>query len=260
MSMPAMGPAGQPEQDQAFLQALTTEHFTLQTARAVAVNEGNGRTALYVGALSSTLVALALVAQRSPLGQLFFVVALTVLPAVFFLGLVTYVRVLQSSVEDIIYARAINRIRHYYTEIDPARAGYFLLSGRDDVRGALANMCLRDSWTQFLFTLPSAVAVINGLLGGVTVALAMATAAGAPLVATVLAGMASGTVILGLHVAYQVRRFTRMKATVSTLFPSPRPRPTPQGRLSRRGRPGRTGRRTPPAGRGRGRAAWSWPG
>jgi hypothetical protein len=113
-------PAGQPERQQAFMQALTTEHFTLQTARAVAVSEGNGRTALYVGALSSTLVALALVAQRSPLGEVFYAVALTVLPAVLFLGLVTYVRVLQSSIEDIVYARAINRIRHYYTEIDPS--------------------------------------------------------------------------------------------------------------------------------------------
>src|SRR4029453_10344493 len=160
--------------------ALTTEHFTLQTARAVAVNEGNGRTALYIGALSSTLVALALVAHRPPLGHLFHVVALTVGPAVFFLGLVTYVRVLQSSIEDILYARAINRIRHYYTELDPTRAHYFLLSGRDDVRGALANMCLRDSWTQFLFTLPSAVAVINALLAGVTVGLGARTAAGGP--------------------------------------------------------------------------------
>jgi hypothetical protein len=76
------------------------------TARAVAVSEGNGRTALYVGALSSTLVALALVAQRSPLGEVFFAVALTVLPAVLFLGLVTFVRVLQSSVEDILAGRA----------------------------------------------------------------------------------------------------------------------------------------------------------
>ena len=93
-------------------------------------------------------------AQRSPLGEVFYVVALTVLPAVLFLGLVTYVRVLQSSIEDILYARAINRIRHYYTEIDPSQAHYFLLSGRDDFRGALANMCIRDSWTQFLFTMP----------------------------------------------------------------------------------------------------------
>jgi hypothetical protein len=214
-----------PEDRQAFLQALTTEHFTLQTARAVSVNEGNGRTALYIGALSSTLVALALVAQRSPLGQLFYVVTLTVLPAVFFLGLVTYVRVLQGSVEDIIYAMAINRIRHYYTTIDPSQAHYFLLSGSDDFRGALANMSLRDSWTQFLFTMPSAVALINGLLGGVTVALAVATTVHAPLMATVTAGMASGTAILTLHVAYQVRRFATMKATVEALFPSSRRRP-----------------------------------
>jgi hypothetical protein len=144
-----------------------------------------------------------------------------VLPAVLFLGLVTYVRVLQSSVEDIIYARAINRIRHYYTELDPARAGYFLLSGRDDVRGALQNMSLRDSWVQFLFTLPSAVAVLNALLAGATVALAVAFTAGvAPVLATV-AGAGSGSAVLALHVAYQAHRFGRMKATVEALFPSP---------------------------------------
>ncbi len=213
---------GHAEGQPAFMQALTTEHFTLQTARAVAVSEGNGRTALYLGALSSTLVALALVAQRSPLGQLFHVVALTVLPAVFFLGLVTYVRILQSSIEDILYARAINRIRHYYTEIDPSQAHYFLLSGSDDVPGALANMGLRDSWTQFLFTMPSAVAVINSLLGGVTVAVAIVILLAAPLPVSVPAGMASGTAVLALHVAYQVRRFAAMRAGVATEFPSAR--------------------------------------
>ena len=206
---------------QAFLQALTTEHFTLQTARAVTVNDSNGRTALYLGSLSGTLIALALVAQQSGLGKLFVVFALTVLPAVLFLGLVTYARVLQSAIEDIIYAPAINRIRHYYTEIDPAQVHYFLLSGRDDFRGALANMCLRDSWTQFLFTLPSAVAMVNSLLGGLTVALVVTTAANVPQLAAVVAGMAFGTLLLALHVAYQAHRFATMKATVEALFPSP---------------------------------------
>ena len=148
------------------------------------------------------------------------------LPAVLFLGVVTYVRVLQSSIEDILYARAINRIRHYYTEIDPSQAHYFLLSGRDDFRGALANMYVRDSWTQFLFTMPSAVAVINALLAGVTVALAVVTTVGTPLAVTVLAGMAFGTAVLALHLAYQVRRFATMKAKVAAVFPSGRPRPT----------------------------------
>jgi hypothetical protein len=221
-------PLGPAEGQAAFMQALTTEHFTLQTARAVAVSEGNGRTALYLGALSSTLVALALVAQRSLFGEVFHVVALTVLPAVFFLGLVTYVRILQGSIEDIMYARAINRIRRYYTQIDPSQAHWFLLSGSDDLPGALANMGLRDSWTQFLFTMPSAVAVINSLLGGATVAVAVATLVGAPLPVAVAAGMASGTAILALHVAYQVRRFATMRAGVAAELPSaPRPRLVP---------------------------------
>jgi hypothetical protein len=200
-----------------FLTALTTEHFTLQTARAVTVNESNGRTALYLGSLSSTLVALALVAQRS--SAVFAVFALTVLPAVLFLGLVTYVRVLQSLIEDLVYARAINRIRHYYTGIDPARAHWFVLSGRDDVRGALANMCLRDSPAQLLFTLPTAVAVINALLAGVVGALALAVAA--PPVAAALAGAGLGATALGLQLAWQTRRFARMKAAVRAQFPSP---------------------------------------
>jgi hypothetical protein len=207
---------------QAVLLALTTEHFTLQTARAVTVSDSNGRTALYLGSLSSSLVALALVAQQLRFGDVFLVFVLTVLPALLFLGLVTYVRVLHNSIEDIIYARAINRIRHYYTELDPARAQYFLLSGRDDLRGALQNMCLRESWTQFLFTLPSAVAVINGLLAGATAALTLAlTARGvAPLLAMVV-GAGVGSAVLALHVAYQVHRFGRMKRTVEALFPSP---------------------------------------
>jgi hypothetical protein len=167
-------------------------------------------------------VALALVAQQLRFGDVFLVFVLTVLPALLFLGLVTYVRVLHNSVEDIIYARAINRIRHYYTEIDPARAQYFLLSGRDDVRGALQNMYLRESWTQFLFTLPSAVAVINGLLAGATAALVLAlTVRGlTPLLAMVV-GAGFGSAVLALHVAYQVHHFSRMKTTVEALFPSP---------------------------------------
>jgi hypothetical protein len=212
--------AGQEERP-GFITALTTEHFTLQTARAVTVNESNGRSALYLGALSSSLIALALVAQRSGTGELFAVFALTVLPAVLFLGVVTHVRLLQSEIEELIYARAINRIRHYYTEIDPARARYFLLSGRDDLRGALWNACVKDSGIQLLFTMPTAVAVINGLVAGVTGALAVALAAGlAPLPAAVV-GVGLGIVTLGLELAWQYHRFARMRVTVRALFPTP---------------------------------------
>jgi hypothetical protein len=51
------------------LTALTTEHFTLQGARSQTMNESSSRAALYIGAVSSTLVALGFLGQLSPGGD-----------------------------------------------------------------------------------------------------------------------------------------------------------------------------------------------
>ena len=42
----------------------TTEHFNLQTARAITVSEANGRASIYLAALSGNLIALAFNAYR----------------------------------------------------------------------------------------------------------------------------------------------------------------------------------------------------
>ena len=48
----------------------STEHFNLQTARALTVSESNGRASIYLAALSSNLIALAFIGQMSRLGTL----------------------------------------------------------------------------------------------------------------------------------------------------------------------------------------------
>ena len=65
---------------QHILQFMTTEHFTLQTARAVANAEITSRLQLYLGTLSSAIIALALTAQLSGLGIAFRGFALVLLP------------------------------------------------------------------------------------------------------------------------------------------------------------------------------------
>ena len=70
----------------------TTEHFNLQTARAVTVSEANGRASLYLAALSSNLIALAFIGQMSRLGTAFRAFALILLPALAFVGTVTFQR------------------------------------------------------------------------------------------------------------------------------------------------------------------------
>ena len=58
----------------------TTEHFNLQTARAITVSEANGRASIYLAALSGNLIALAFVGQMSRLGATFYAFALILLP------------------------------------------------------------------------------------------------------------------------------------------------------------------------------------
>jgi hypothetical protein len=64
----------------------TTEHFNLQTARAVTVSEANGRASIYLAALSSNLIALAFIGQVSRLGVAFYAFALILLPVLAFVG------------------------------------------------------------------------------------------------------------------------------------------------------------------------------
>jgi len=145
---------------------MTTEHYNLQTGRAMTVSEANGRASLFVGAVSSGLIALALVAQLSHLGTAFFVFSLVVLPTLLFMGLITFHRVMQSGLADMTYARGINRIRHLYLEYAPEMQPYFILGSHDDEEIILQQESMLPTWVQGFFGMASMVAIITSVLAG----------------------------------------------------------------------------------------------
>ena len=105
----------------------STEHFNLQTARALTVSEANGRASIYLAALSSNLIALAFIGQMSRLGTAFYAFALILLPVLACVGTVTFLRLVQSSVEDIAYAHRIALVRSYYLRVAPELEPYFVV-------------------------------------------------------------------------------------------------------------------------------------
>jgi hypothetical protein len=115
------------------LTMMTTEHATLQSAQAQEVQDLNGRTSLFIGAVSAALIALAFVGQFSHLGTAFYVFGLVLFPSLVFMGVVTFARVIQSTYAVITYARGMGRIRHYYLERAPQMRPYFILSAHDDI-------------------------------------------------------------------------------------------------------------------------------
>jgi hypothetical protein len=184
-----------------FMIALTTEHFALQSSRGGTISESASRTSLYITTLSSAVVALALVAQLAK--ATFFIFALAVLPVVFFLGVVTYGRLLQTGVEDTLYARAISRIRHEYAAIDPEQAAYFHETGVDQV-GLTAVGLFSLRWQQFLSS-AAVIAIVNSVVGGVFIAIVLTSVASAPVWAVALIGAAASMLIAVGFLAHQRR-------------------------------------------------------
>jgi hypothetical protein len=207
-----------PPDRQELLTALTTEHFTLQGARAQTASESASRASLYILSVSSTLVALGFIGET---GETFDVFALTVLPTLYVLGVFTFVRVVECGAEDFRYGVAINRIRNYYKQIAGDQAGLFFLSGHDDARGVFANAAVPSEDRKQYLTFATVVAIINCVVGGSTIAIAVGAIAEASL--GVAAGI--GGVVAVLSLALLLRHADRLleerTGRTEALFPSP---------------------------------------
>ena len=211
------------EVDQALLTVLTTEHFTLQGARSSTISESSARAALYVGAVSSGLVALGFVGSDPSRRDVFGVFAGVVLPSLYVMGVFTFARLVASSLEDLLYGRAINRIRHVYLDIAGGNRRFLLLGASDDPAGVLANMGItRPSRWQLLYTLATMILMLNAVIGGCAVAFFTALTA-APAGVVVGAGVVAATVSVWLHLRYQTGAHLRAANEREILYPTTPP-------------------------------------
>ena len=198
---------------------ITTEHYNLQTGRSMTISEANGRSSLFVGAVSSGLIALTFVGQISHLGTAFFVFSLVVIPTLVFMGLITFERVLQSGSADFLFARGVNRIRHLYLEYAPQLQSYFMLPAHDDREETLSHEAMSTSWVQVFFNTAGIIAVINSVLIGSFVGLLLAVFS-LPLWVCTSAGVVIFLVSVVLHQRYQWGQWMRLERNLPILFPS----------------------------------------
>ena len=199
------------------LTALTTEHFNLQTARMGTIAEANGRSTLYLGALSSATIAVAFVGQANQLGDTFYLFALTLLPPVFLLGVFTYLRLVQTSIEDMLYTMGSFRIRQYFVGLDSAAAPFFPPTDPQGITKLERMGVVPTGPLQMLLTAASMVACINAIVGGVAVALALRSLLEASVPVAAVTGAVVALVVATLFFGYQVRRFRRAAAVVPEL-------------------------------------------
>lgn len=201
-------------------QFLTTEHFVLQTARTGTIEEANGRANLFVTSVSSAVVALGFIAQVTQMGEGFLFFALIILPPLYFIGSVSFVRAVQVAIEDMINARAMARIRHYFVERSPSVQPYLLHSIHDDYAAVLSSFGFQSSMLQSFMTTGGMVNIVNGVIAGVFVGLAIKAAFGSTLAVCTVSGVGVFFVTVALWRWYQVRAWANGEQNIRVLFPS----------------------------------------
>jgi len=200
------------------LTALTTEQFNLQSARMGTISEAGGRSTLYLGTLSSAVIAIAFVGQASELGGAFYLFVLTLLPPVFLLGVFSYLRLVQTSIEDMVYTVLSFRIRQYFLGLDPAAVPFFPPTDPQGVTKLERIGVVPTGPLQTLLTAASMVGCINAIVGGVGVAVAARSLLGLPFPVAAVTGAVAALVFATLFLVYEIRRFRRAAAVVPELF------------------------------------------
>jgi hypothetical protein len=201
-------PMSEQAKQSAFLSALTTEHFVLQTAASSTIAEAAARSSLYVFSLSSSLVAMGFM-SRSP--DVFMPFVATVLPALFLLGLFSVMRLVDTTLENMQYLAGIARIRSYYRTLSPEAASYFAAdAGRWPE--AQSPSLRHGPIIAFFGTSASMIAFINNIVGGAGVTVLMNSLLGGDRKGLALScGAVSVIILTVVFLAYQRWRFSTVE-------------------------------------------------
>jgi len=192
---------------------VTAEHTALETARSATIFEAGGRVGSYLATVSGVAIAVAFIGEVADLGLTFPLVPLVLLPALLFLGIVTFERVLQSAAEDGILARRVNRLSRFYVDVAPALAEYIVPAEAEESLNVVVRqhgLEVSRRWQSFLGA-SGMVGIINSLIAGVFIAV-VAHLVSASLLASVSLGIATWVLSVVLHDRRQQAVWSRWEA------------------------------------------------
>jgi hypothetical protein len=217
-------PAGDLD-DPRTLQILTTEHWSLLSARSLAYNEAFTRGGMFLTFLSMSLVGLALFSSAIAFDDTFLAIAAIVLAFDLIVGIATYARIIGANLDDLRAVHGMARIRHGYTQIAPIVTPYFTTGTHDDTVGVNVSYGSPaptgvGAVLYWLTTSGCMISLIVSLIGGVLtglVALMLGGSGGAAM------AVGLGTTLIGVT-ALTVATFAvlrRRQAALQSMFPTP---------------------------------------
>ena len=186
---------------------LTTEHLSLLSARNLGYQEMFGRATIFIGVLSGTVIALALLAQATQFGRETLAFAAVLFAVSLFIGLATFVRCVAINLDDVRWVMGMSLVRRAYLQIVPELEQFFVAShepGVDPQTLGYGSPQRFSNLTNSLTTTSSVVAALNSVLAG-SLASDVGALAGLALTPSLAIGTGVSLVSAVLHVRYAAR-------------------------------------------------------
>jgi hypothetical protein len=219
--------ASGPLDDPRVLQILSTEHWSLLSARSLVYNEAFARAGMFLTFLSASLVALAFVASAMAFDRTFLLLASMLLAIDLVIGLATFGRMLDTSTDDLRAIAGMNRIRNAYVQMAPAVAPFLISSTYDDAAGVMVTYgepAVRFGIAAFVHGLTTAggmITVIDSILAAALAGVIAVIVGGSLTVALVVAAIAFLALFTAIN-RYAFLTIVRFEQGLESRFPTPR--------------------------------------
>jgi len=198
------------------LQIMTAEYESLQRARESVLRINENRANFFFTSITIIVIFLTFIFETMGV-EIAKTTSVVLLTSLFFLGVVTFIRVIEGHIANLIYVRGMNRIRRYFTECAPETLNYFILPITDDVprfHSVGFNISRSAAW----FTLASIVGIVNSAVLGAN-ALILASTVQMSSYFVVLVSIFVFSLSLFIHQRYQMGKLSRAEKETEVRFP-----------------------------------------
>jgi hypothetical protein len=213
------------EERERIKEVLMAEYMLLTTMLSTVWTASLTRTSIFLITLSSVGIVLGLAAEPGLDPGPFRALAIVVLPLVLFLGIATFVRVVQLQREAIVYITGLNRIRRFFQEAAPGSRPYFVLPTYDDERAIFRSpgtgMSRRPPGRNFLGLIVQMQGIVSVVSAAVAAAFAGLATAPAGRTMTLLVAIAAFVVTLASLLWWWQRSIAELFGSIRPLHPTP---------------------------------------
>lgn len=211
--------------DATSIQVLLAEYTMLQASLKLSWDLTQQRTGVFFTVLSAVAVAIGLVAQASSGGAVLAPFTVVALGIALFVGLSTFLRVVQSLQEVTIIILAMNRIRRFMRDATPRYSGLFTLPVNDDeaslhrgIGGMYGHGAEGMRRGYGVLQAPGLIGTVNAAIGAAATSI---VAAGlVPLTTAILLGAVVFVIVLAASLRHWQRATSQIRRSLTPVFPS----------------------------------------